>query len=128
MDSGQFLKLFQSTLSVRRATGTCLIEITSIMISIHALRKESDSCHCSWHGWVTISIHALRKESDKSRVVNIDPQFTISIHALRKESDLDGRGAEVAAQPISIHALRKESDSRGTQPRHSYRHFNPRSP
>ena len=57
--------IFQSTLSVRRATvRPCLIVVGDI-ISIHALRKESDlseakkGVHPS-----AISIHALRKESD----------------------------------------------------------------
>ena len=35
--------LFQSTLSVRRATDTLIAPIPSDGISIHALRKESDS-------------------------------------------------------------------------------------
>ena len=34
--------LFQSTLSVRRATTSCLSAVLARFISIHALRKESD--------------------------------------------------------------------------------------
>ena len=56
------------------------------MISIHALRKESDS-HAGRHGYrLAISIHALRKESDGIFAIDTHAK-TISIHALRKESD-----------------------------------------
>ena len=34
------------------------------LISIHALRKESDACHQPGQPGHPISIHALRKESD----------------------------------------------------------------
>ena len=36
------LKLFQSTLSVRRATCVCWYDLWMYRISIHALREESD--------------------------------------------------------------------------------------
>ena len=35
--------IFQSTLSVRRATDTALDDLERRLISIHALREESDS-------------------------------------------------------------------------------------
>ena len=73
-----------------------------------------------------ISIHALRKESD---IVNpcLRKLRVISIHALRKESDPRGRRRH-RRLPISIHALRKESD-RGDRRRGDERNnFNPRSP
>ena len=57
--------LFQSTLSVRRATGKSGRISAGIGISIHALREESDysvMVPASRHG---ISIHALREESDR---------------------------------------------------------------
>ena len=55
---------FQSTLSVRRATYTIRHVGLVQLISIHALRKESDYGvrQCQVAHW--ISIHALRKESD----------------------------------------------------------------
>ena len=78
---------FQSTLSVRRATvRPCLIVVGDI-ISIHALRKESDSDpQVRLNRW-NISIHALRKESDLSEAKKGVHPSAISIHALRKESD-----------------------------------------
>ena len=59
--------IFQSALSVRRATRLMLMAWLRLDISIHALRKESDlseakkGVHPS-----AISIHALRKESDQA--------------------------------------------------------------
>ncbi len=59
--------LFQSTLSVRRATGLLCANIKPVFgISIHALRKESDFLRFLVHRLDAISIHALRKESDAS--------------------------------------------------------------
>ena len=79
--------LFQSTLSVRRATPVC------------------ECCECL----TNISIHALREESD--RVTNIPAHVVyISIHALREESD-SGHLRMRGHQGISIHALREESDT-----------------
>ena len=101
--------LFQSTLSVRRATLDPIGTGIALAISIHALRKESDSGHGRFPNRpTTISIHALRKESDAVDTLG-NVWFIISIHALRKESDLQQVEAK-HRRPISIHALRKESD------------------
>ena len=79
--------LFQSTLSVRRATSSSLRDKESSWISIHALREESD-CHIQHHQvLLQISIHALREESDPPPSKRITPLIFISIHALREESD-----------------------------------------
>ncbi len=56
--------LFQSTLSVRRATSSYALYVVGTVISIHALRKESDPENACNGRWRKISIHALRKESD----------------------------------------------------------------
>ena len=59
-----------------------------VLISIHALRKESDPDNTLNDGFTRrISIHALRKESDSSDTLP-DTSSYISIHALRKESDI----------------------------------------
>ena len=56
---------FQSTLSVRRATLLQGRALTGRVISIHALRKESDPMQYGRAERLpVISIHALRKESD----------------------------------------------------------------
>ena len=59
--------VFQSTLSMRRATFAISYAIDFIHISIHALHEESDRFY-----WLSeihiqeISIHALHEESDHS--------------------------------------------------------------
>ncbi len=60
------LSIFQSTLSVRRATGAPRVGIHLAFISIHALREESDSNSSLMVDFLHISIHALREESDSS--------------------------------------------------------------
>ena len=59
-------ELFQSTLSMRRAT-------------FQAIRIKPDS---------QISIHALHEESDMLLLIILVFPFLISIHALHEESDL----------------------------------------
>ena len=56
------------------------------MISIHALREESDSTTMVDRHKRRISIHALREESDMFGIFGT-PNTWISIHALREESD-----------------------------------------
>ena len=58
------LNTFQSTLSVRRATCNSRAKSARQVISIHALRKESDLVRTPETPLTEISIHALRKESD----------------------------------------------------------------
>ena len=103
--------IFQSTLSVRRATFLVHRLNAEKLISIHALRKESDADGYAHVVYPAISIHALRKESDMHRP-EAAVWFYISIHALRKESDRQ-RARMDAQRYISIHALRKESDAFG---------------
>ena len=56
---------FQSTLSVRRATAKFGEISSKAVISIHALREESDLDNLKLgYGGTKISIHALREESD----------------------------------------------------------------
>ena len=124
--------LFQSTLSVRRATIDSAFLTLCAFISIHALREESDCLGLFVLFCPTISIHALREESDIRRLF-LNCYENISIHALREESDFDYiffihiielfqstlsvRRATWRLQyrqrysnQISIHALREESD------------------
>ena len=123
--------IFQSTLSVRRATATPRSEVAGISISIHALRKESD-CR-KFHrqtSTINISIHALRKESDyddtqyrrcckfQSTLSVRRATLTLQITRWKNtfQSTLSVRRATLIHTIdqthiiISIHALRKESD------------------
>ena len=95
--------LFQSTLSMRRATRG-VEQLRRAGISIHALHEESDQPDCRPGGRPTISIHALHEESDLT--IN-DPD---------------------APEIISIHALHEESDTVTTRSLRWPRNFNPRSP
>ena len=97
--------LFQSTLSVRRATGVAGDLVGDLRISIHALRNHLHGGRAQR----VISIHALRKESDTARAPEL-AAGAISIHALRKESDSSDFVQDLIPY-ISIHALRKESDA-----------------
>ena len=56
--------IFQSTLSVRRATIRLITPEAAHDISIHALREESDRDASQPRSQTRISIHALREESD----------------------------------------------------------------
>ena len=75
----QGLPEFQSTLSVRRATERLMLNDFIRVISIHALREESDTSQLTFDFVrVTISIHALREESDRSvcrRTSQANPYF-----------------------------------------------------
>ena len=105
-----FCPIFQSTLSVRRATLRGTLACKSWFYfnprspwgeRQHRLSKLMQS--------LSISIHALREESD-IRLYFLRPyNRAISIHALREESDT-GFGVDKAYIAISIHALREESD------------------
>ena len=64
------IEVFQSTLSVRRATWANVDDMIADYISIHALRKESDKGQTYANAEQAISIHALRKESDCSMMAS----------------------------------------------------------
>ena len=58
------LPLFQSTLSMRRATEVVAALVAKVFISIHALHEESDVTGGDARLLIVISIHALHEESD----------------------------------------------------------------
>ena len=79
--------VFQSTLSMRRATRLTRVQHVIRRISIHALHEESDGHRTRWLSHVQrISIHALHEESDSDDSWNAG-LLVISIHALHEESD-----------------------------------------
>ena len=99
-----FDRLFQSTLSVRRAT---------------------EYCFNSPHSSIFQSTLSVRRATGVSR--DSCRETPISIHALRKESDLM-LPHDWSTPTISIHALRKESDGVGAAEEAGHSDFNPRSP
>ena len=100
----RWLLLFQSTLSVRRAT-ILLAAVVDVMLF------QS-----------TLSVRRATRQVDHAAIAH-----DISIHALRKESDLN-ESSIILMQHISIHALRKESDTTSFCKAISPMNFNPRSP
>ena len=83
------------------------------IISIHALRKESDDGSTPSTSTQSQFQSTLSVRRATFYKVHLDAvPSDISIHALRKESDLTASNVSMYAL-ISIHALRKESDSSG---------------
>ena len=74
---------FQSTLSMRRATGPYASDSRNMVISIHALHEESDIRPNGAEGVLFISIHALHEESDLAvggaRLAAVQFQSTLSM-------------------------------------------------
>ena len=102
--------LFQSTLSMRRATPHPCVDPRAVTISIHALHEESDPFLFPWQQDHLISIHALHEESDlvRHRKTRGDLAFQSTL-SMRRATML--RDCGVASNEISIHALHEESDS-----------------
>ena len=100
--------IFQSTLSVRRATRHLALAPLVLRISIHALRKESDKAIRSRMAlWLFQSTLSVRRATILlAAVVDVMLfQSTLSVRrATRSLAGLEYRAG------ISIHALRKESD------------------
>ena len=119
--------LFQSTLSVRRATSAGLSLYFGSSISIHVLREESDSSWV-WQTWRKTQFQStLSVRRATHSFLKLFCVLSISIHALREESDArtdDNR----KSLTISIHALREESDCSLSRYFFNSFDFNPRSP
>ena len=106
------LRLFLSTLSLRRATTLGAAPPAPQDISIHALLAESDICNAST---TTQGCHFYPRSPCGERLVHLAQAASpggISIHALLAESDLEQSSSYSAYLEISIHALLAESDSR----------------
>ena len=127
------IAVFQSTLSMRRATGVPPFDERLAVISIHALHEESDPSH----NLRPLHVYLFQSTLSMRRATQISPAamqaIGISIHALHEESDsirssrptfdrfqstLSMRRAtphrryRAEYHAISIHALHEESDGR----------------
>ena len=101
---------FQSTLSARRATFSVYFCFAAAIISIHALREESDLLICRVVRFTqNFNPRSPRGERLSSWRALAAERRVISIHALREESDVPAQHTLFIWQ-ISIHALREESD------------------
>ena len=142
--------IFQSTLSMRRATDYINHNYTGRTISIHALHEESDlRVRITCGDWL-ISIHALHEESDRydAACPSAHPEFQSTLSMRRATTRHHHWTTDIS---ISIHALHEESDPwipiffsltikfqstlsmrRATRQsgilQQGYEHFNPRSP
>ena len=83
------------------------------MISIHALREESDAGLRADLLAVRISIHALREESD-APVDNPPANYADFYPRPPRGERRRGKQSSCPGTFISIHALREESDDRNS--------------
>ncbi len=102
--------VFQSTLSLRRATKAGGTGLADLGISIHALLAESDQR--GLQGRLLSLYFNPRSPCGERRGIpcHVCLHVGISIHALLAESDIIARRREMRAHEISIHALLAESD------------------
>ena len=121
------LSIFQSTLSMRRATNPQIRRKYHKWISIHALHAESDrTLRTYWRKRLHFNPRSPCGERH-SQIFAEDMDGSISIHALHAESDVV-RQAFTRALKISIHALHAESDAAKLVNLAHFQYFNPRSP
>ena len=111
----QLADIFQSTLSMRRATHKTVHALAFVGISIHALHEESDFSKTSKSSSPPIfqSTLSMRRATGVKLGFHLDFQ-AISIHALHEESDRPVSGAFRVTSEISIHALHEESDTKAS--------------
>ena len=119
---------FQSTLSVRRATKQRERVRKGLQFqSTLSVRRATPMIYCSFSSMAlfqsTLSVRRATQADHRPSKPN-----PISIHALRKESDMAVREKRAVRRCISIHALRKESDRTHADGSQTLAHFNPRSP
>ena len=82
-------QLFQSTLSMRRATRNGRADLCHYPISIHALHEESDFKWINLPPYIDISIHALHEESDRRRWANTTARAFQSTLSMRRATAND---------------------------------------
>ena len=107
--------VFQSTLSVRRATGSIVVvSAESVFQSTLSVRRATIRRLTTGYR-LGISIHALREESDpritRTRRLGARFQSTLSVRRATRLQRVHAHD-----RPISIHALREESDTHRPRP------------
>ena len=119
--------LFQSTLSMRRATtSTPIIPLLKLFQSTLSMRRATAIANAP-PLFTTISIHALHEESDTAEAPLVMPNMLFqSTLSMRRATVHDA--ATKSFQSISIHALHEESDTACRVYHHRLMDFNPRSP
>ena len=122
------LALFQSTLSVRRATKSfTIVQINVLYFNPRSPWGERPIIQYKGGNKFWISIHALREESDRGGwcyvVKGKEFQSTLSVRRATPQTS-----TITDMRTISIHALREESDTSQNTTTDSTTNFNPRSP
>ena len=119
--------VFQSTLSVRRATWTRVCKTKDIDISIHALREESDPSTNlrPLHTYLFQSTLSVRRATRTAAALAGGMEFQSTLSVRRATG---ATYVQIKQANISIHALREESDIVHDRPCGKRPHFNPRSP
>ena len=118
---------FLSTLSLRRATTHYFPALHNILISIHALLAESDTCFQLWSPPLQ---HFYPRSPCGERLCGCELKVrscrflsTLSLRRATKDTTARQQIAD-----ISIHALLAESDQNISGYRRGYGNFYPRSP
>ena len=139
-------KKFLSTPSARRATRVQVVAVSTVIISIHALREEGDPPMCkvpcgTYRNFYPrpprggrhdrcrrcpnvgkISIHALREEGDAIKSIKEGDKHEFLSTPSARRATLD-HVEGLAEHGISIHALREEGDPRASPPTADARSF-----
>ena len=120
--------LFQSTHSLRSATGAAKTSAEPAFVSIHALLTECDrtSFPRSGSGLTFQSTHSLRSATFRRTMAGACNQEFQSTHSLRSATNLTIY--KIMDKYVSIHALLTECDRLSLQRRRRGRSFNPRTP
>ena len=119
--------IFLSTPSARRTTKRDFNLLTTINISIHALREEDDTGNASIFTYYDHFYPRPPRGGRPEKAAESAKAEKISIHALREEDDHAGVLLQRTGT-ISIHALREEDDCAVRNSSTSETHFYPRPP
>ena len=120
--------LFQSTHSLRSATGRSRFACTRLKVSIHALLAECDIHQIPLRRPPALfqSTHSLRSATPEEAANAVD--LPVSIHALLAECDYPADELATSIYTVSIHALLAECDQRPCPGQPVRPGFNPRTP
>ena len=128
MENAQVNPIFLSTLSLRRATPSSTRRLTNMIISIHALLAESDSCFCKpQRDSNGISIHALLAESDACYSPALPERYNFYPRSPCGERRINRNVANGKRKFLSTLSLRRAT-LQGRRSRRPFWDFYPRSP
>ena len=119
--------LFQSTLSMRRAT-----QVAGLQTKQRLFQSTLSMRRATWRSTGKGPPYLFQSTLSMRRATNAlgagIRQEPISIHALHEESDVAALLLRLLRDGISIHALHEESDATPIASWNAVAYFNPRSP